>query len=45
MLTTLSHAIMYTASFGAILIMFATAIGLLCWLFIKVIRAFLPGNS
>jgi hypothetical protein len=38
MMTTLSHAIMYTASFGAILIMFATAIGLV-WLFITTFRA------
>ena len=45
MVTTLSHAIMYTASFGAILIMFATVIGLVCWLSIKVFRALLPGNS
>ena len=45
MVTTLSHAIMYTASFGAILIGFATLIGLVCWLGIKVFRALLPGNS
>jgi hypothetical protein len=30
---------MYTASFGAILIMFASAIGLVCWLGITVFRA------
>ena len=39
MLTALSHAIMYSASFGAILIMFASAIGLVYWLGITVVHA------
>jgi len=39
MLTALYHPIMYAISFSAILTMFATVIGLMCWLGITVFRA------
>jgi hypothetical protein len=39
MLTALTHAILYAISFSAVLAMFASVIGLVCWLSIKVLRA------
>jgi hypothetical protein len=36
MLTALYHATMYAMSFAAILTMFATLIGVMCWLCITV---------
>jgi hypothetical protein len=39
MLVVLDHAIIYVTSLGAILIMFASVIGEVCWLCITVFRA------
>ena len=43
--STLTHAILYAISFGAILILFVSVAGIVWWLCLTVFRALLPRNS